>query len=129
AEELVLSVEAIKTQLRALFEKFEVEPLARDAKRARLVLRALKTAVISRADLRPYRPFPTHPAAPSRPLPPESPEHHPRGGCQRRGWPPSLPPRHGRHYSQTRRRSAQAGLQRDPHQSDQGGQMSAIKAT
>jgi hypothetical protein len=51
AEELVLSVEAIKTQLRGLFEKFEVEPLARDAKRARLVHRAFETGVISRRDL------------------------------------------------------------------------------
>jgi hypothetical protein len=47
----VLSVEAIKTQLRGLFEKFEVEPLARDAKRARLVHRAFETGVISRRDL------------------------------------------------------------------------------
>jgi FHA domain len=52
AEELVLSVEAVKTQLRALFEKFDVEPLARDAKRARLAQRAFETGVISRADLR-----------------------------------------------------------------------------
>jgi hypothetical protein len=51
ADELVLSVEAIKTQLRGLFEKFEVEPLARDAKRARLVHRAFETGVISRRDL------------------------------------------------------------------------------
>ena len=51
AEELVLSVEAVKTQLRGLFEKFEVEPLARDAKRARLVHRAFETGVISRRDL------------------------------------------------------------------------------
>jgi pSer/pThr/pTyr-binding forkhead associated (FHA) protein len=51
AGELVLSVEAIKTQLRGLFEKFEVEPLARDAKRARLVHRAFETGVISRRDL------------------------------------------------------------------------------
>jgi hypothetical protein len=51
AEELVLSVDAVKTQLRALFEKFEVEPLARDAKRARLVQRAFETGVISRGDL------------------------------------------------------------------------------
>lgn len=51
ADELVLSIEAIKTQLRALFEKFEVEPLARDAKRARLVHRAFETGVISRQDL------------------------------------------------------------------------------
>jgi hypothetical protein len=51
ADELVLSVEAIKTQLRALFDKFEVEPLARDAKRARLVHRAFETGVISSRDL------------------------------------------------------------------------------
>jgi pSer/pThr/pTyr-binding forkhead associated (FHA) protein len=51
AEELVLSVDAVKTQLRALFEKFDVEPLARDAKRARLVHRAFETGTISRADL------------------------------------------------------------------------------
>jgi pSer/pThr/pTyr-binding forkhead associated (FHA) protein len=51
AEELMLSVEAIKTQLRGLFEKFEVEPLARDAKRARLVHRAFETGVISPRDL------------------------------------------------------------------------------
>jgi hypothetical protein len=51
AEELVLSVEAVKTQLRALFDKFDVEPLARDAKRARLVRRAFETGVITRSDL------------------------------------------------------------------------------
>jgi pSer/pThr/pTyr-binding forkhead associated (FHA) protein len=50
ADELVLSVEAVKTQLRALFEKFEVEPLARDLKRTRLVQRAFETGVISRRD-------------------------------------------------------------------------------
>jgi hypothetical protein len=51
ADELVLSVEAIKTQLRTLFEKFDVEPLARDAKRKRLVHRAFETGAISRGDL------------------------------------------------------------------------------
>jgi pSer/pThr/pTyr-binding forkhead associated (FHA) protein len=51
AERLVLSVEAVKTQLRALFEKFEIEPLARDAKRTRLVQRAFETGVISRRDV------------------------------------------------------------------------------
>ncbi len=51
AEELVLSVEAVKTQLRALFEKFEVEPLARDMKRTRLVQRAFEAGVISRREL------------------------------------------------------------------------------
>jgi hypothetical protein len=51
AEELVLSVDAVKTQLRALFEKFEIEPLARDAKRSRLVQRAFETGVITRQEL------------------------------------------------------------------------------
>jgi hypothetical protein len=51
AEELVLSVDAVKTQLRVLFEKFEIEPLARDAKRTRLVQRAFETGAITRRDL------------------------------------------------------------------------------
>jgi pSer/pThr/pTyr-binding forkhead associated (FHA) protein len=51
AEELVVSVEAVKTQMRALFERFEVGPLARDAKRARLVHRAFETGVITQRDL------------------------------------------------------------------------------
>jgi DNA-binding CsgD family transcriptional regulator len=51
ADELVLSVDAVKTQLRALFEKFDVEPLARDVKRTRLVERAFQTGAISRRDL------------------------------------------------------------------------------
>jgi pSer/pThr/pTyr-binding forkhead associated (FHA) protein len=51
ADELVLSVEAVKTQLRALFEKFDVEPLARDLKRTRLVQRAFESGVISRREL------------------------------------------------------------------------------
>jgi pSer/pThr/pTyr-binding forkhead associated (FHA) protein len=51
ADRLVLSIEAVKTQLRALFERFDVEPLARDAKRTRLVQRAFETGVISRQDL------------------------------------------------------------------------------
>jgi FHA domain/Bacterial regulatory proteins, luxR family len=53
ANELVLSVEAVKTHLRALFEKFDVGSLARDAKRARLAQRAFETGVISRQDLDP----------------------------------------------------------------------------
>jgi DNA-binding CsgD family transcriptional regulator len=51
ANELVLSVDAVKTHLRALFEKFDVGSLARDAKRARLVQRAFEAGVISRQDL------------------------------------------------------------------------------
>jgi pSer/pThr/pTyr-binding forkhead associated (FHA) protein len=51
AEELVLSIEAVKTQLRVLFEKFNVEPLARDMKRTRLAQRAFETGAISRREL------------------------------------------------------------------------------
>jgi pSer/pThr/pTyr-binding forkhead associated (FHA) protein/DNA-binding CsgD family transcriptional regulator len=51
ADDLVLSVEAVKTQLRALFEKFDVEPLARDMKRTRLVQRAFESGVVSQQDL------------------------------------------------------------------------------
>jgi pSer/pThr/pTyr-binding forkhead associated (FHA) protein len=51
ADRLVLSIDAVKTQLRALFEKFDVEPLARDMKRTRLVGRAFETGVISQRDL------------------------------------------------------------------------------
>lgn len=51
AAELVLSVEAVKTQLRALFDKFQIEPLARDAKRTRLVQRAFETGTVTRRDL------------------------------------------------------------------------------
>lgn len=51
AEELVLSIEAVKTHLRVLFEKFDVEPLARDMKRTRLAQRAFDTGAISRRDL------------------------------------------------------------------------------
>jgi pSer/pThr/pTyr-binding forkhead associated (FHA) protein len=51
ADELVLSVDAVKTHLRSLFEKFQIEPLARDVKRTRLVQRALETGVVSHRDL------------------------------------------------------------------------------
>jgi pSer/pThr/pTyr-binding forkhead associated (FHA) protein/DNA-binding CsgD family transcriptional regulator len=51
ADELVLSVEAIKTHLRALFEKFGVGDLPRQAKRAELVKRAFQLGAISPRDL------------------------------------------------------------------------------
>ena len=51
AEELVLSVDAVKTHLRALFERFGVGSLPRQAKRARLVQRAFETGAISGDDL------------------------------------------------------------------------------
>ena len=51
ADELVLSVEAVKTHMRALFEKFEIGDVARSAKRAELVKRAFQTGTISQRDL------------------------------------------------------------------------------
>jgi pSer/pThr/pTyr-binding forkhead associated (FHA) protein len=51
ADELVLSIDAVKTHLRALFEKFGVGPLARDAKRSQLARRAFETGSLSRRDL------------------------------------------------------------------------------
>jgi DNA-binding NarL/FixJ family response regulator len=51
AEELVVSVEAVKTHLRALFEKFGIEDLPRQAKRAQLVRRAFQTGAITPGDL------------------------------------------------------------------------------
>ena len=51
ADELVLSVEAVKTHLRALFEKFGVGDLPRQAKRAELVKRAFQLGAISPRDL------------------------------------------------------------------------------
>ncbi len=51
ADELVLSVEAVKTHLRALFERFDVGDLPRQSKRAELVKRAFQTGTISRRDL------------------------------------------------------------------------------
>jgi DNA-binding CsgD family transcriptional regulator len=51
ADELVLSVEAVKTHLRALFDKFGVGDLPRQAKRAELVKRAFQLGAISPRDL------------------------------------------------------------------------------
>lgn len=51
AEELVLSIDAIKTHLRALGVKFGVEGLPQNQKRARLVERAFATGVLSQRDL------------------------------------------------------------------------------
>jgi pSer/pThr/pTyr-binding forkhead associated (FHA) protein len=51
ADELVVSVDAVKTHLRALFEKFEVGDLARSAKRAELVKRAFQTGTVGPRDL------------------------------------------------------------------------------
>ena len=51
AAELFLSVEAVKTHLRALFAKFGVEDLPQNQKRARLVERAFQTGLVSERDL------------------------------------------------------------------------------
>jgi pSer/pThr/pTyr-binding forkhead associated (FHA) protein len=51
ADELVLSVDAIKTHMRLLFQKFGVEHLPQTQKRARLVERALLSGIVSERDL------------------------------------------------------------------------------
>jgi pSer/pThr/pTyr-binding forkhead associated (FHA) protein len=51
AAALFLSVEAVKTHLRALFAKFNVEDLPQNQKRARLVERAFQTGLVSERDL------------------------------------------------------------------------------
>jgi DNA-binding CsgD family transcriptional regulator len=51
AEELVLSVDAVKTHLRALFEKFGVEDLPQNQKRVALVERALGSGLITEREL------------------------------------------------------------------------------
>jgi pSer/pThr/pTyr-binding forkhead associated (FHA) protein len=51
AEELFLSVDAVKTHLRVLFAKFDVAQLPQNQKRIRLVERAFYVGVISERDL------------------------------------------------------------------------------
>ncbi len=51
AGELHLSVDAVKTHLRALFEKFGVEELPQNQKRVALVERALQSGLVSERDL------------------------------------------------------------------------------
>lgn len=51
AAELHLSVDAVKTHMRALFEKLEVEDLPQNRKRVALVERALQSGVVSRREL------------------------------------------------------------------------------
>jgi pSer/pThr/pTyr-binding forkhead associated (FHA) protein len=53
ADELFLSVDAVKTHLRALFHKFGVEDLPQNQKRARLVQLALTAGELSELDLHP----------------------------------------------------------------------------
>lgn len=49
--ELYLSVDAVKTHLRALFHKFHIEDLPQNQKRAKLVERAFALGIVSRRDL------------------------------------------------------------------------------
>ena len=51
AEELHLSLDAVKTHMRALFEKFAVGDAAQNRKRAILAQRALESGVVSRREL------------------------------------------------------------------------------
>ncbi len=51
ADELFLSVDAIKTHLRTLFSKFGVEDLPQNQKRVRLASLALQTGIVSDRDL------------------------------------------------------------------------------
>jgi DNA-binding CsgD family transcriptional regulator len=50
-EELHLSVDAVKTHLRALFEKFGVGDLPQNQKRVALVERALQSGMVAERDL------------------------------------------------------------------------------
>lgn len=51
ADELFLSVDAVKTQLRLLFQKFGIEDLPQNQKRVKLVERVLGLGLINRRDL------------------------------------------------------------------------------
>jgi pSer/pThr/pTyr-binding forkhead associated (FHA) protein len=52
ADELVVTVDAVKANLRALFEKFAVEELPQNRKRARLVELAFRRGAVTAHDLR-----------------------------------------------------------------------------
>ena len=52
ADELFLSLDAVKTHLRVLFAKFGLEALPQNAKRAQLIERAMSTGLVSERDLR-----------------------------------------------------------------------------
>jgi predicted component of type VI protein secretion system len=51
ADELFLSVDAVKTHLRTLFQKFQIEDLPQNQKRLKLVERVLGLGLVSRRDL------------------------------------------------------------------------------
>jgi pSer/pThr/pTyr-binding forkhead associated (FHA) protein len=50
ADELYISIDAVKTHLRALFQTFGVEGLPQNQKRAHLVVKALQTGIVSPRD-------------------------------------------------------------------------------
>jgi predicted component of type VI protein secretion system len=52
AEELFLSIDAVKTHLRSLYPKFEVEDLAQNQKRSALAARALASGAVTLEDIR-----------------------------------------------------------------------------
>jgi pSer/pThr/pTyr-binding forkhead associated (FHA) protein len=52
AEELTLSVAAVKTHLRTLFVRFQLDGLAQNEKRARLAQDALRAGIVSPSELR-----------------------------------------------------------------------------
>ena len=56
ADELFLSVDAVKSHLRPLFEKFALGDLPQNAKRAALVERALMLGIVTERDLRAQSP-------------------------------------------------------------------------
>ena len=51
ADELHLSVDAVKAHLRGLFQRFGIEHLPQNQKRSRLVAEALQSGIISPRDL------------------------------------------------------------------------------
>ena len=51
AEEVVLTINGVKSIMRALFDKFGIEDLPRNEKRARLVERAFELGVLTEDDL------------------------------------------------------------------------------
>jgi predicted component of type VI protein secretion system len=51
ADQLFLSVDAVKTHLRTLFQKFQIEDLPQNQKRVKLVERVLGLGIVNRKDL------------------------------------------------------------------------------
>jgi hypothetical protein len=51
AAELTVSVEAVRTTMRALFERFGIDDLPQNRKRAALAAQALRTGAVTRREL------------------------------------------------------------------------------